>query len=243
MRIRDYVSLLPVAMEHGVFSLKASLRELGHYGSRGWWWKFQLLLYFSYLLERPYTIMEKNRGKVPVGEDNLIYGETPLLTMKELITSLSLHQHDVFFDLGCGRGLACFYTAMLFGMPCHGIDIIPQFIDKALMIKHFMNLPQVRFSRGNVLDADLSEGSIFFIAGTTFDDATLTALGKKLDSLPGRRTIISLSAPLPAPSYTTVRSGKYAFSWGMNSVYVQEKKQGKEQEKKQEKEEKKEEVT
>jgi len=223
LKFREFFTLMPVAIEHGFFSLKTSLKELGAYGTRGWWWNFQVLLYFSYLLERPYGIMEKNRGKVPVCEENLVYGETPLLTVKELLGSLEINKDDIFFDQGCARGLACFYAGMLFGNPCHGIDIIPQFIRKAQAIQKSLHLKNIHFREGNVLDADLSDGTIFYIAGTTFDDDTLKELGKKLDSLPGRRRIISLSAPLPSPSYTMVRSVTLAFSWGMNSVYVQVK--------------------
>jgi hypothetical protein len=223
MKLREFITLLPVAMEHGAYSMRAALKEVGHYGAKGWWWKLKLLLFFAYLFERPYGIMEKNRGNVSVSDENLVYGETPLLTVHELLGTLQPQKEDVFYDLGCGRGLTCFYSHILFGIPCHGIDIIPEFIEKARSIGNSLGLKEVSFSLGNVLDCDISDGTIFFVAGTTFDDTTLNSLGEKLEKKQGRATVISLSSPLPAPSYRVTGSGNYPFSWGSNSVYIQEK--------------------
>jgi hypothetical protein len=223
MSFREFITLFPLACANLFSTLWQKIGEGIHFGWHLWWWKLQALMAALYFFDPPYRIVSRFPSRPEFPRDNLIYGETPLLTFQSIMGKLSLQGGEMFCDLGCGRGFPCFFAHYLLKMPAVGIDLIPEFIDRANRIKGFLHARDLTFLKSSFIEADLPAGAIFYCAGTTFDDATMLALSEKLLAIPGRIIIISLSRGLPSPLFETIHCGLYRFSWGTSHVYIQEK--------------------
>lgn len=205
--------------------LRIKSRELCHFGLSLSWWKLNLLLFLLYLIDSPYRIILRSLKKLEIPETNLIYGETPLLTIRTILSRVSARPDDLFIDLGCGRGLPCLYAQALLGIPSKGIDVIPEFIARAGEIKRILKLEGLEFECADFLDSNLAGGTIFYIAGTTFDEATIRKIADKLEILPGNIRVITLSGSLPSKCFNISHTEECAFSWGNASVFFHEKKE------------------
>jgi hypothetical protein len=223
MSLKESITLLFLACATIIDALWTKIAEALHFGGKPWWWKIQALLGMFYFFDPPYRIIRRFKGQSHVHCGDLIYGETPLLTFRRIMRTLTLKGGETFFDLGCGRGLPCFYARYLLDMPSAGIDLVAEFVERAEKMKRILKLGRLAFTRGSFLEADLPAGAIFYLAGTTFDDSTVADLTERLVRIPGRITVISLSRELPSPRFKTVHCGQYKFSWGLSHVYIQQK--------------------
>ena len=225
MKITDFLSLLFVAIQNIALGLLIKLCEFGKFGRFFWWWKLQFILFYYYFLDPPYSIVRRNLAKIDVNEESLIYGETPLITVENILFSVGvINKDDIFIDLGSGRGLTVFYTSLCYGIPCIGFDIIPEFIDRSNKIARFLRLGNVKFINADFNSEDFSKGTIIYLAGTTFDDESIRKISDKLSVFSQWRKIISLSQPLPIQGYGKSFSKPLTFTWGKTMVYFQEKK-------------------
>jgi len=222
MKPGEFLDLLFTACINIIYNSSLRLYEMWRFGRHFWWWKFTAHLWLAYLLDPPYRIIARFQYKNNALDDNLIYGETPLLTVKKFLEFLKPGPHDLFIDLGCGRGLPVFYAFMLSGVTSRGIDIVPEFIERASSLSSRLSLKGVSFYRCSFNDADLSDGTLFYMAGTTFNDALIKALTKKLEALSHPVRLITLSAPLPSKRFTVVKSVELNFSWGKTWAFFQE---------------------
>ncbi len=224
MKPGEFLDLLFIACANTLYNCRLLFHETWRFGRHPWWWRLTALLWLTYLSDPPYRIISRFQKNQNATGDSLIYGETPLLTVEKFLQFLKPGADDVFIDLGCGRGLPVFYTHMLAGVTSRGIDIIPEFIERASSISSRLSLEGVSFTRCSFADVDLSEGTLFYIAGTTFDDTMLEALTRKLETLSHPIRLITLSEPLPSSRFTVVNSAEMFFSWGKAMVFFQESK-------------------
>lgn len=225
MNINETISLIPLAIKNLLYNSGIKIIESVRFGKNIWWWKLQLALLLFYFLDNPYRIIMRNINNIDIDTDNLIYGETPLITAEKMLKIVNPGKKEKYIDLGCGRGLTVFLAGLVFKIEATGIDVIPEFIQRSRIIKDYLKLPGINFIQGNFIEEDLSSGTIFFIAGTTFDDKTIHRLTEKLVNIPGRISIISLSAALPSTRFKTIHSEELRFSWGKSTVYFQIKEE------------------
>ncbi|MDQ7822931.1 MAG: hypothetical protein RDV48_09075 [Candidatus Eremiobacteraeota bacterium] len=219
MKLKDLLSLFPIAAENLIHGAFLKLRELAVLGTSPWWWNLQFLLFLHYFFDPPYRIITRQGSD----EGNLIYGETPLLTLRSILARIRPGKDDVFMDLGCGRGLPLAAAHYFADIPAIGIDCVGEFIRRGRKIFDALGIKEVSLQEGSFLNCDLSKGTIFFLAGTTFASDTLASLVEKLKQLEGKRTVISLSQELPG--FRTLHRGYYDFSWGKGSAYIQEREE------------------
>lgn len=228
MKPGEFLDLLFTACKNIIYNFSLRLCEMWRFGRHFWWWKLAVHLWLAYLLDPPYRIITRFQHKRDEPDDNLIYGETPLLTVEKFLEFMNPDAQDVFIDLGCGRGLPVFYANMLAGVTSRGIDIIPEFIERASSLSSRLSLKGVSFSQCSFTDADLSDGTLFYMAGTTFDDTVIKALTEKLEALSHPVRLITLSAPLPSKRFTVVKSAPLFFSWGKTWAFFQESRDNEE---------------
>lgn len=223
MRLKELITLLPVALGNIPVLLGMKVWELFSLGAHGWWWKLNTRLFLTYMADPPHRIVARNLPLVHSPGGSLIYGETPCATFEKMLRRVSPGESDFFVDLGSGRGVPCFCAHFLHGIPSLGIDIIPEFIARARSIGRALDIRDVEFINEDFLKIDLARGTIFYIAGTTFEHDTLVKLSRKLEEIPGTLRVISLSCGLPSPRLKTVAVEEYWFTWGKSHVYFQVK--------------------
>lgn len=196
-------------------------------GRYSWWWHLRVGLLLFYLHDSPYRVIRREALQMPIRIENLIYGETPVLTAKKVLERLSPSADDILIDLGCGRGQVVFAAHYLFGVEAIGIDIIPTFIRRASRLSRWMGISQkVRFIRENLAwipDELLQRATILYLAGTTFDDEQMQRIGVRLEGARPGAKLITLSEEFHSPLYKIVGSDSFQFTWGRSEVYFHQK--------------------
>lgn len=116
------------------------------------------------------------------------YGEILPESLEKLLQELNVTKKDVFIDLGCGVGKAA--TQVYWQTPVRksvGIELSKTRYDKAQGVKTELQNQnkldksrQLEFQNKNIIDADLSDGTIVFMCSTCFSESLMKAILDKL---------------------------------------------------------------
>ncbi|MBR0518818.1 hypothetical protein IJJ97_03395 [bacterium] len=181
------------------------------------WWIIEFLMLFQYMFNSPYKIMKKHHSN----EDDFVYGEISVRTICKILKDIEANRDDVFIDLGSGRGYAVF-GAYLSGIKHSiGIELVKEFIDRALKIKSALKTDKIDFLNDDFTKLDLNSATIIFIAGTTMEETTIKKIACRISEIDHCVKIVSLSRQLKGKKIKTVFSKEYRFSWGNALVYYQ----------------------
>lgn len=222
----EFLYLVFLGIGNLFYNIGLSIAELLQMGSRSWWWRLRFLLFFSYLSDGPYLLVKREGKRAPVLPQNLIYGETPCLTIKKILEDAEIKPTDHFVDLGCGRGLTVFFVNLYFQIPSTGIEVLPTFVKRAEKLSKSLELKNIEFIRENlswVTLEQIGKGTIFYLTGTTFEDELLAKIASRLELLPVGIKLITLSDAIPSTQFQVTKVKSYYFSWGKTDVYFQEK--------------------
>lgn len=88
---------------------------------------------------------------------------TPYDNIFAILRALKLKHSDVFYDLGSGYGRVVLCAGMLTPANAKGIELVEERVAQAERAKVEFNLGNVVFVRGNVLDQDLTDGTVFYL--------------------------------------------------------------------------------
>ncbi len=207
------VSLLFIHLKVVFFNLKEFFLALFRYPE---FLKIDLALYFSYFFKSPFAISKEFLQKRNA-EEIYSYGQTPLSTLDKIARECRLTSADVVYDLGCGNGRGAFWLATMVGCTVHGIEIIPQFVEKALKIKRRTNCKNAFFSLQDMVSANLSEAT--FIYFYLFDEEVTAKMIEKFSELEMGTKIVTISEPLPAP-FKLLSQFEGRFPWGKTELYL-----------------------
>lgn len=186
--------------------------------------KVDTYLLRNYLLENPYWMSKEYLQSK--GEGNLhSYGETPLTTMEKIATECGISTKDVVYELGSGRGRACFWLHCFKGCKVVGIEFIPNFVSIAQQVKLRYKISNVSFVFHDMLKADFSNATVIYFYGTSSDTSFIMKLIDKLKRLPPGTKIITVSYPLhsytDASLFRLIKTFPARFTWGEANVYLQ----------------------
>lgn len=218
--LRDFFS--SVAWDAAVNSV-----ECFTLGGRRWWWRLHWAAMRHFFLDPPARVVMRESPALGLPSGQCVYGETPVLTYLTLMRLAEIGSDDVVFDLGCGRGLGLMGTALQFGVRATGIEIVPTLVERASAMSRDLGLEsRVRWIRGNLLEEDLSEGSIFYVASTTFDRKVMRHLSARLAEVGRNREreglrpirVFTLTREL-FPPFRVTWSHRYPMTWGWATVY------------------------
>ncbi|MFP4498305.1 MAG: hypothetical protein ACLFQV_08855 [Vulcanimicrobiota bacterium] len=223
-KVKEFFELLFVGVVNMVYNLFLSLYENILFARNKWWRQLRWEFARNYLLAQIKNIVSTESSEFNYAEDNFIYGETPCITVKQMLDNLDVEPGDLFVDLGSGRGLTVFYAHFLKKLQAHGYELLPSFIRKARNIKNNLGIKDVKFFQKDFLYANLKEARVVYIAGTTFDEELTGKLIKLLKSAKKGTYIITLSYPLPEKNFILFREQVLLFSWGKTHVYYHKKR-------------------
>jgi SAM-dependent methyltransferase len=122
-------------------------------------------------------------------------------TLEKIIRSLKLTPDDVFVDVGCGKGRVVFFVARQRLKKVIGIDVDPAMIGGAMknLRRYRGGRTPVEFVRADVLQYDLSEGTIFYFFNPFKMEIFVQVIKNIKDSLathPRAVRIVYYGAPL-----------------------------------------------
>lgn len=107
------------------------------------------------------------------------YQATPVRVILTCIAQLNLTANDVFYDLGSGLGRVVMLVALLSDAQTRGIEFEPAYCAYAQDRASRLGLSQVCFINADAREADLTDGTVFFMY-TPFTGKILTAVLERL---------------------------------------------------------------
>jgi SAM-dependent methyltransferase len=147
--------------------------------------------------------------------------------MAKIAEECEVSKDDVFFELGCGRGRACFWVRCLRGCQVVGIDFVPPFIRAADWVVTKLGMSGIRFLEQDIRYVDYSKASVVYLYGTGFDRMTLESLAEALERLPIGAKVITVSYSMndysPTPCFKVEKIFPVHFNWGEGRVFYQSK--------------------
>ena len=107
------------------------VREVVRLGRFAWYWRLRAALAREELGEPAWRVARREGAATGVSEEDLTYGETPLLTAYDLLRELGAGPGDTVVDLGCGRGQVVNLAALAFGCRGIGLEVLPTLAERA----------------------------------------------------------------------------------------------------------------
>jgi hypothetical protein len=199
-----------------------NLTEMASLGRKAWYWRLHSAAAHAYRRDSAIRVMgrEGHASALPPGQ--LVYGETPAISMLAMLARVGAGPDDVVFDLGCGRGLAALTAGLALGVEAVGIDVLPTFVERgSAMAERLRVADRVTFQCADFRACDLSRGTIFYAAATTFDKDILDEVAAIVASRapgPTPTRFMTLSHPL-LPPWRMIDKGRFPMTWGWNTVY------------------------
>lgn len=215
----ENLKLIAIGIKNTGYNFILLIIEAFYFGKYLWWWKLKFYLTCLYFIYKPYHIIEAEKNKTNLNYENLIYGETPLVTVKKIFQNIQINPNDVFFDLGSGRGGVVFFVNLYYKINSIGLDVIPTFVKNSMKIKERLKLHNVNFKLTNITDEDLSCGDIFYITPTTWEEEIIEKIIQKFDKIKDKSFVVSVSIQLKTPYLKLIKSEILPFSWGKSKVY------------------------
>lgn len=224
MSVKEFFSLLwlnfIVLCRNTIEFFKVALRYY-----RSWsFFKADISLRLMYLFHNPYSISKRFLMKKGA-EDVYAYGETPLTSLETISHECGIAPHDYVYELGCGRGRTCFWLHSFIGCKVVGIDYIPEFIERANLVKNRLAIPDLEFRLEDFTKATFKEATVCYLYGSNLDDTVIKKLAVHFEKLPKGTKIITVSYPLTDYSeknaFEVMKRFTVPYTWGNADVYLQ----------------------
>lgn len=205
------------------WDLALNVSEMAVLGRHHWYWRLHVNAARLYWNDPAVRVVLREAPDTRQPEGQCVYGETPALSFLAMLRQVNIEPDDVLFDLGCGRGLALLSAALAYQVRAVGVDVLPTFIERARQIAKRLHIDdRVSLTNGDFLEQDMSSGTIFYAAATTFVRDVIDDLAERVvrQTANSGRVIrfITLSQTL-LPPWKLVAKARYPMTWGWNTVY------------------------
>lgn len=224
-RVAETLELLGVGLANGAWVAGRTAVELARFGRSSWWWRLRLALVRAWLGSSPLQVIAREGPGSGLGEGDLVYGETLPGTAFELLELLEVGPGDIVVDLGCGRGVVPLVAGLAFGARAVGLEALEGFVERGERTARALSLEKVSFQQGDFRVGRLPEGTAYFLAGTSLEPASWSAVTRRLAAVawPGVRAA-SLSQALPEQDWELLGTRRMPFSWGPATVFLHRRK-------------------
>ena len=219
--VKEFVSLLGVAWDNRKYRQALRRQEREKLGVHSWYRGLDRALAQQYRWLGPFAVSRWGKRAVGLPKEDLIYGETPILTAWHILELLGVDQADHVVELGAGRSLFSLVAVAAFGTTATSVEIVPAFVTRTRKVARALGLERLKARQGNVLNLPLEEGTVYFVTATTFAADSWLSLNQRLSEAPSGTRAVSLSAPLTRAYWKVESQERLPFSWGENTVYFQ----------------------
>jgi len=121
-------------------------------------------------------------------EEMVYLQPTPGRIILDMINEVSFTDADCFYDLGSGLGRVPILVSLLTGVRAVGIEYEPTYVQFSRYSAQKLRISNVAFRNGDARDADISDGTVFFMY-TPFTGNILRLVLNRLRALSGRKSI------------------------------------------------------
>lgn len=141
------------------------------------------------------------------GRERVAYQGSRYDEIREVLRIVNPRQSDVVYDLGCGYGRQSLYGALTTDSMYKGIEIVARRLQAPQKAKDKFSIGNVSFISSDVLQQDISDGTIFYLFNP-FSNQTLTTVLSNLFIVAQTKTINVASVaiwdnPSDAPGWLT----------------------------------------
>lgn len=219
----EFFHLLGVAAENYRYRRALKRQERAELGERSWYRGLDRALSKAYRWSNPFALSKRAKRKLKqrLPLEDLVYGETPILTAWHILSKLGVDQADHVIELGGGRGIFSLTAVSAFGCEATMLEVVPTFVQKTRQVVAQLGLERLWAKQSDILTAPLPEGTLYFITATTFSELSWRTLDQKLSLAPEGTKAVSLSLPLNRAYWKIESQAILPFSWGENTVYFQ----------------------
>lgn len=217
----EFFSLLGVAAENYRFRRILRRQERAQLGDRSWYRALDRALAGAYRWSNPFSLSKRAKRKLSLPREDLVYGETPILTAWHILTQLGVDQADHIVELGGGRGVFSLVAVSAFGSEATVLEVVPAFVRRTRQIAARLGLERLQARQADILSQPLAQGTVYFITATTFSDDSWRKLDALLCAAPAGSKAVSLSMPLNRAYWRIDDQALMPFSWGDNTVFFQ----------------------
>lgn len=116
---------------------------------------------------REYLSIDTNRPEQGISMD-YIYEGTAYRVIRDIMHEIRPTTDDTVYDIGSGYGRFSLYGALTTDATFKGIELVTARHKKAQSIKNKFGISNVKFINQDVLDADMSDGTIFYMFNPFF---------------------------------------------------------------------------
>ena len=170
----------------------------------------------------PYLLSRQAQSQTEPSSNRMhewTYGEVLLPSIWKGLSWIPWTEDDRLIDLGSGRGRVVFMGASI-GLRSHGVDLLLPLIERGQQIATELE-PLATFEHEDLLKADWSKGTIFWLTGTCLHAETRQAILEKLLNLGRPFWLLSVTRPLASPLLLLVREEPIWTTWGRDRLYLQ----------------------
>jgi SAM-dependent methyltransferase len=125
----------------------------------------------------------------PPGEHLIGYHASGVAPIVRMLLDVPILADDVVIDLGAGLGKVALLTSILTGATARGIELEPALVERARKAAERFGLKRVSFVLGDAREADLNDGTIFFLYAP-FTGPVLAKVMDRLRDVASRRAIV-----------------------------------------------------
>jgi hypothetical protein len=124
-----------------------------------------------------------------LADELITYVPSGVAPIVQAVLDASLGPEDVFIDLGSGLGKAVMLAHLLSGARARGVEVQPALAAHADECASRLGLREVTFSVDDARDAELSNGTVFFLY-LPFTGSVLARVLERLREVAAQRTIL-----------------------------------------------------
>jgi SAM-dependent methyltransferase len=133
-------------------------------------------------------------SSAPPGEDLIGYSASAVAAILRVLIDVPVVADDVVVDVGAGLGKVALLARMLTGAKARGIELQPTLVERASRAAARLGV-DVSFTRGDAREADLDDGTVFFLY-LPFTGPVLADVLERLRAVGSRRAIVVCSLGL-----------------------------------------------
>jgi hypothetical protein len=119
-----------------------------------------------------------NSSYSEIPRDGFGYAPTRFCSMVSIIEMLSLRKNDVFIDLGSGRGLFINMIGLIASCQVKGIESNSKRVADSRRLSRDFGLDNVKTIKSDVIHADISDGTVFYMFNPFGYDTVQVVLDK-----------------------------------------------------------------
>jgi SAM-dependent methyltransferase len=196
----------------------------------------QTLFNFLYSNVDGYRTATISQSAKPGSREELLYGEIPFETWKQIVERANPKADGIFYDLGSGTGRVAMQSHLLHDFKKSvAIELLDGLHEKALEVKKIFETivkptvvqqladRELVFKQGNILTTDFSDGDFILLSHPFKDeDDFLTLEEKFLKTLKPKTKIVTLIRFLRNEKFKSLGFKVFKFGWGKSTAYFYE---------------------